>query len=221
MPTSYPDYPQGADLQAFLTPVADACRITLPTSIDYQQRVDSARQMFESQIGRVLLATTQTRRFDPPTNVRSTVDLQTDLVSVTSLTAQGVVKTEGTDFLPGPDNATQDGKPFRWIEFLGGIYWPAPLPPQMRRSVVITGPFGYSLTVPTLGYDAILAQAAVNCYPDLALAISRGLQMKRQGDTEEMYARGKGNGPLFEEMSSWQLRVAQGVNNLMVTEAGL
>ena len=221
MPSSYPDYPQGPDLQGFLEPVAAACRITLPTSIDYQQRIDQARQTFEQQIGRVLLATSQTRRFDPPTNVRGIVDLRTDLVSVTSLTVQGAAKVEGTDYLLEPYNSAQDGKPYRWIEFLSGIYWRFPLYVELRRSVVIVGMFGYALGVPTLGYDAILAQGAIDCYPDLALAISRGLQMKRQGDTEEMYARGKGNGPLFEEMISWQARVAQSINNLTPAEVGL
>ncbi len=220
MPASYPD---GTALQDFLQPVADALRITLPAGINYQSRIDSARQKFEGQIGRRILATTQTRSFDPPISPRLLLDLRTDLLSVSTLTVQGVAQVADTDYWLEPFDATQDGKPYRRVEFAVARwgYAGSPITAALRKCIVIAGLWGFSATVPDQGYDAILAQGAIDCYPELALAVSHGLQMKREGDVEAMYARGKGNGPLVEEMTAWQGRVADGVNNLLCVEVGL
>ena len=220
MPAGYPD---GTALQDFLQPVADALRVTLPAGIKYQSRIDSAKQKFEGVIGRRILATTQTRSFDPPISPRLLLDLRTDLLSVSSLTIQGVAQVAATDYWLEPFDAPQDGKPYRRVEFAVARWgWAGPpITAALRRCIVITGSWGYSATVPDQVYDAILAQGAIDCYPELALAVSRGLQMKREGDVEAMYARGKGNGPLFEEMSAWQLRVADAINNYLCVEVGL
>lgn len=212
--------PTGEDLKAFLEPVMLAVGKSLPKQVNYQDRADAARLYIEGQIGRPILATTQTRRYDPPTNVRRTLELGADLLSVSSLTVEGITMVENTDFVLEPYNAAADGKPFRWIVFTTRC-WPYRLMPTQFRSVVITGTWGLSTAIQAQLWQACLCQGAINCYPELALAISKGLQMLKEGDVEQMYARGKGNGPLVEEMAGWQLQVDQAINNALLVEVGL
>ncbi len=212
--------PDAEDLRAFLGPVMIVLGRNLPATIDYQTRIDAARNYIEGQIGRTLLPSTQTRKYDPPTNVRATLDLQADFLSISSLTVQGKAFVADTDYILEPYNADVDGKPFRWIVFLQPT-WPFPILLAQRRSVVITGVVGMAATMQAQAWDAILCQGAINCYPELALSISRGRQMQKEGDVEEMYARGQNTGPLLEEREAWALRVSQAITNLQVVEVGL
>lgn len=213
------DYPTGTNLQAWLLATGLFANIDVDpfARIDCDQHMRSAITWFEGQVGRKMLASTGTRRFDVPTGPRNILALDADLVSCTSLTVAGVAKTEGVDFWLLPDNANQDGKPFDAIEFALSFAFSN----LQRKSILITGTWGFGLTIPDDAWEGMVAQGAFLAYPQIAINISKGTQMRREGDVEEQYGRGQKTGPLVEEAAAWQMQAGAAVGNYLRVESWL
>jgi hypothetical protein len=176
-------YPTASDLERFL--IATGIVSTTPQSpftfLDLAQSVQTAKTSFEGRIGRVILAgASLPRTYDPPQFPRPILLLRAELAAFTSLTVGGVVKNLNTDFFLKPENADQIGHPWNAIEFVVPVY-------AARRSIVVTGQWGYGLTVTDQFWDAILCRSAHICYPHLAAAYSKGLVSWKEDDTSENY----------------------------------
>lgn len=99
--------------------------------------------------------TNSTRYYDGNGMTKLKID---DLRSITSLSVDGVALVENTDYYLYPLNATTDGKPYEWVELIqpetrlntnSRIAVTSPYVFERgQRNIVITGKFGYSITVP-------------------------------------------------------------------------
>lgn len=196
-------YPTAGDLQVLLT--ASGVLLDLSAGgliyLDLEGAVTAARQQFEELTGRTFLAYSQARRYDSPVNLRGILDLRADLLSLESVTAGGTALVSGRDFVLGPANADLNGRPWSWIEFIQ--LFRSGLSPQIRQDIRVTGSWGYSAQVPEDVWQAILAGAAARVAPQIALGISRGLLLWREGDVMEEYGRTPGTTPLVAEAGMW------------------
>ncbi len=181
-------------------------------SIDFDNAARVAVATIEEMIGRKFTpgATPSARLFDPPSNPnKGVISLRTDLCSASSvtITGGGSAMVLNTDFFLGPDNSDQmlnsEGisLPWSWVEFLnylpfGNLY-------TSRKTISITGLWCYATVVPETVWKAELAQAMKTIYPEMAMHISKGLLMWREGDVQEEYGRGVGSGPFATEKLIW------------------
>jgi hypothetical protein len=202
-------YPTASDLERFL--IATGIVSTTPQSpftfLDLAQSVQAAKTSFEGRIGRVILAgASSSRIYDPPMYPRPFLLLRAELAAFVSLTVNGVAKTLNTDFFMKPENADQVGRPWNAIEFTVPISGP-------RRSIVVTGQWGYGLTVSDQFWHAILCRAAYLCYPQLAAVYSKGLVSWKEDDTSENY----GEVPFSYMQKQWDEVYEDAVKNNMNT----
>jgi hypothetical protein len=213
----YTRYPNGDDLEALITSaglVANYPQVAW-SGFDWDGLALAGVKWFEGQVGRKMLAVSATRTFDVPTGTNRVLALRADLVSVSSLTVNGVNQVSGTDYFLQPDNSLGDGDPFAWIEFALWFGWNT-LP---RRAVSITGLWGFGTTIPADAWNGMLTRAAALACPAIALNIGKGLQSREAGDEKETYARGQGNGPLIEERAGWQAQADAAVGNYVRVES--
>jgi hypothetical protein len=128
--------------------------------------------------------------------------LDAGLVSLTSIltgyttTDAGTALTVNEDFWLMPEQAASEGAPYEWIEFVARQFGPP-------RSVVVTGKCGFCLELPADVFEAVLQWGLWLCYPELALAVSKGLYSARTLNSELRYAGG-GMGALSNESAAWQ-----------------
>jgi len=165
--------PTADDLQRYLAAAGliDVSPASPFTFVDLAQRVASAQSDFEGRIGRTLLATLGSRTYDPPTTtvLPQRLFLNADLAgNPTALSIGGIVKVLDADYFMGSENSDADGLPFQWIEFPNYVT-------AVRKSIVVTGYWGYALTIPDGAWAAMLARAAYLSHPELAAAITQGM----------------------------------------------
>jgi hypothetical protein len=198
---SHTVYPVGADLIAYLqasgivpTPVP------IPLlGVDWNSRQLRAVNQFEDQTGRKWIAQSATKIYDPPLNVKGILDLKSELIQLTSITVQGQPIVLNTDFYLGPNNNDQLATPQPWtyIEFLN--YFPSPGWPYIRRSISVTGLWGFSVTLPERCWGAMLDFGAYLSYPDLSLYVYQGrAKYKLDGALEEDFT-----GTLQKQAAAW------------------
>ena len=195
-------YPTESDLERYLiaTGIVNSAPQSPFTFLDLNQLVLAAKNNFEGRIGRTILATTQTRIYDPPSFPRVMLPLVDDLAQMTSLSVTGVVKILNADYFLRPENADVQQKPFNLVEFAVPIYGP-------RKCISITGFWGYSLAIPDGPHQSILARAAYLAQPQLAAAVSRGLVSWKEDDVSETY----GTDPLGFLRDQWDQLYEGGV----------
>lgn len=188
------DYPTEADLknEILSTGIIDDLTEAPVSRIPWATHLLAARQAVETATGRRFKAVVSTRKFDAPDS-GTVLKLDADLVSITSVSVGGQPKTLDTDYFGLPTNAPSDGKPYTLIEFACWL-------PQGRRNIEVTGPWGFSLEVPELAWDAILADAALRCVPALETAISNGLKSIKLG--QDSYTFGE-NGVFSVAAATW------------------
>ncbi len=153
MPHAAP--PTAADLTVLLT----AGGVTLPDAT-VENAVAAGIESFERDIGRVMLAgEASTRRFTPPSNTNE-LDLIGDLVPDDGITVEFTPRdstpttwTEGVDYWLLDEDAADRNRPYTRLLVRQGFFYP--FPPSYRRSIYITGPWGYGPTIPD---DAWLAE---------------------------------------------------------------
>ena len=175
-------YPNENDMERYL--VGGGLVFPTPQSpltfIDLRQHVLGAINNFEGRVGRTLLAASQTRTFDPPMFPRTKLPLVDDLAQMTSLSVAGTVKVLNVDYYLLPENADALGKPFNLVDFAVPIY-------GARKSVSITGLWGYATQIPDGPWNSILARAAYLAHPQIAAAVSKGLVSWKEDDVSETY----------------------------------
>ncbi len=176
-------YPVGSDVSTYLTECGFPVSANLTNMLDGYAL--SGKQMFETKVNRQILATTQTRKFDPPTYWNQALDLEGDLISASSVTAMGITQVAATDYLLGPYDALQRGQPYVWIEFLR--WWNSLQSWATKQSIVITGQWGWAATVPDDVWDAVIAAAILKGPATMVTmkASGGGINSFRTGDVQE------------------------------------
>lgn len=191
-------------------------------SIDFDNAARVAVSTIEEMVGRRFTpgATSSARLFDPPTNPnKGVISLRADLCSSSppTITGGGNPMVLNIDYYMGPPNADQmissEGisQPWSWVEFLnylpfGNLY-------TSRKTISITGLWCYATVVPEVVWKAELAQAMKTIYPELAIHVSKGVLMWREGDVQEEYGRGVGTGPFAMEKLTWDKLVQNAVDS--------
>ena len=188
-------YPTETDLERYLigTGIVNTTPQAPFTFMDLNEFVQAAKSNFEGRVGRAVLAVSQTRTYDPPMFPRTKLPLVDDLAQLTSLSITGVAKVLNTDFFLLPENADMLSKPFNLIDFAVPIY-------AGRKSISITGFWGYALVIPDGPWASILARAAMLAHPQLAAAVSRGFVSWKEDDVSETY----GTDPLGFLRDQWE-----------------
>lgn len=193
---TYTYYPNAAELYQFLlghgiTP-SQAMMSQLPRA------QNAANDHFEDLINRKLLAptATATRYFDPPVNMEKVLFLgegrDGDLASFTSLVydptdATAETLTQNTDFVLEPFNALANGGPYTMVRFKRR--WWGPVPMVQRRSIQITGRWGYSTTIGADVFDALLAGGASNVWTHVMQSTTGGRLGYKEQDISEDFGR--------------------------------
>ena len=196
---AYTTYPTDADLEAFLSNLS----LPVPPGLDLEAKIAAAIADWETATGwRPYLAARDadgnplatTRLFDPPGSSgagRSSpgrgarcLYLRAGLLSLTSLAVgvvpdptgnytdgigtAGTLLTQNLNFYLRPQDAGYRGEGFTEVEFLSPIR-------GVPQSVAVTGVWGRTLTLPGDVREAILQMAAMQCVPEMQMALSNGL----------------------------------------------
>lgn len=186
--------PTAWDLSLFLTAMGlDA------GTLDLQGAVTGALDAFQTATGRVMLAVSGVRLFDPPTNPSAALDLGEDLTGTPSeLTVGGTALVFGSGYRLLEPNAAARGKPYWAVQFGAPRLFGASNYPYWN-SISITGYWGYGLTIPNDAWAAILALAAIAVAPQLSIIIAGGLVKWTEADVTEDY----GAKPYSEQIALW------------------
>lgn len=165
-------YPIAADLKSFL----ENAGLTVATALNtwLGPAIVGAAADFEAETGRRMLAVTQTRYFDPPSDPRGLLRLEDDLSTFTSLAVGGIAQVLDTDFRLLPLNAVARGKPFDAVQFLVKRWVPLPAAAWFG-SIAIAGNWGMGSDIPDAVWLAVLAGGAVRMLPQLERALTGGL----------------------------------------------
>lgn len=196
-------YPAASDLDAFFVSTG---LISAPTdapyaSIDRVVKCAAASADFERRTRRAMIAQPSTRLFDVPWDRLGVLDVADDLLSVESIAVDGAMLQENLQYWLLPYDAVQKGRPYTHIEM---AFVPVPGPLTVyRRTVCVTGTWGYGTMIPDDVWTAVLVWAAALCAPELALNISGGVALWHEGDEEERYGGLGVAGPLAREASEW------------------
>jgi len=180
-------YPVSADLSAFLS-AAFSTRTGLTIgSFDLATAVVAGIDRFETETGRVMLATgTSARSFDPPTGGRQVLDLGEDLAAITSVVAQGVTQVALSDYRALPQNAPARGRPYNRLQLTQRYY--APLYPGLWNSVVVTGNWGFSATgIAEDAWLAMVAAGALWLLPEIVTQTTGGMTSWTEASVTEQY----------------------------------
>jgi hypothetical protein len=105
-----------------------------------------------------------------------------------------------------PVNNPARGWPYEFIEF----WTPVIGSPQ---SVVVTGKWGFSTTIPEDVFQSILAGAAWKIMSPAASKRSQGAAQRTQGEVSERYAAGKDAGAWAYECGLWRETWLEGIQS--------
>lgn len=148
-------------------------------------------------------AASSTRIYDWP--AAGVLNLDGGLVSLDSVSSGGLALTAGMQYVPKPDNAPARGRPFTSVVLRAGLSVPLGTAYALgyRRTVEVTGRWGFAAALPPDVFSAVLSYAAAQCVPELALSISRGRAELREGDAMYRFAS-SGVSPLSAERAQWE-----------------
>lgn len=203
-------YPTSAELQAFL----EGCGITVVASLSAQftNFLNSALAELENKINRTILApASETKYFDPPMG-RDQILFIPDMCSVTSvvytpLSGTSTTFTANDDYFLQPYDALSRYRPYTQIQF--DHKWYGPLLNGSRRSLAITGRYGYWTAIPDDIYQAVMYIAATNALMMAGASASAGVESKKIEDFEVRY----GNQPYNSLVTSWKGTVSEVIND--------
>jgi hypothetical protein len=197
------EYPSASDLDAFFvsTGLIASSSDTPYASIDRGSKCAAASADFERRTRRTMIAQSSTRLFDVPWDRLGVLDVADDLLSADTVMVDGATLVEGLQYWLLPYDAVQKGRPYTHIE-MAFIPTPGPLS-SYRRTVSVTGSWGYGTEIPDEVWGSVLAWAAALCAPEIALNISKGLALWHEGDEEERYGGLGVAGPLAREAAEW------------------
>lgn len=214
-------YPTGTDLQVFLVSASLISNPPTPAQgfMDYHSAMLAAVDEFERLTGYTPFlsdGTSTPRTFDGPGS--PILPLNAGLLSLTSLTINTTPYTQNQQFVLSPPDAANNRRPYTYLDFGSGWGGSAGnvgdwgfgfgVGSQVglgtlgtgRRSIVVTGVWGYSLTLPFDVKRALLHRGAVELAPDLMHAVSAGVSQRTEGDETVKYSA-----KLFgEQMAEWR-----------------
>lgn len=139
-----------------------------------------------------------------PTSITGVVDGNatgsvTGNATLTGTTA-GSSLIAGTSYWLRPQNAPQFYRPYKYIEF----QYPQWGNPQ---SILVTGRFGFSTTVPEDAWQAILYMAALSLLPSVELLAAGGLESVKLGNDSFNFVKG---GRLYGAIAEqWTAKVSK------------
>jgi hypothetical protein len=151
---------------------------------DLAGNVLRAAQDFERDAGRKMIAVSDTRTFDPPSNRYGRL-FTGDMTAVTTITFATQTLVVTTDYLAQPAQNPARGLPYFWIDFFRR--WGGPTPWAQREGLSITGLFGYAAQIPYDVWQAVLAKATVQMLPALMMQRSRGFKAWSEADVHQDY----------------------------------
>lgn len=201
-------YPINTDVQAFL--VASGFTVTAGQLAFMDEAAAAGQQIIERRCGRVFLGSgsNSTRYFDPPSTRSGRLRID-DLASLNTVTYQpsgqvtATTWTENTDFWVQPDNRAVKLLPITSLVLKQR--WSQPLSTAYRRSVIVSGQWGYATLAagfPEAVWTAMLAAGCLEVYEMIAQALTGGLLNWREADVQEDY----GVEPLRRLKDSWEAR---------------
>ncbi len=206
-------YPDSSDLGLLLT----AGGVSLDSAI-VENAVAAGIESFERDIGRVMMVPfsdemepaqiATTRRFTPPSNTNE-LDLIGDLlpdendgitVEFTPLNSTPTTWTEGVDYWLLDEDAQDRNRPYTRLLVRQGFFYP--FPPSYRRSIYVTGLWGYGLTIPddawlAMLYSSMLWLIDVGALAETGLVFRSG--WKEAVDSETFSAAG-----INDRVASWR-----------------
>ena len=179
-------YPADSDIESFIA----GCGITVPSGFDFVGSAQAAIDEFEDRTGRkpflidsndVVLTydapgkTAQSRTFWPISGGGRILNLGLGILSVTSITVNGVTKTANVDYRLRPYNAGANEEPYSMIEFTVPIWGPA-------GAVVITCKRGFATTLTEDVWKGVRALAGAILARDLLQGILWSPSTVKEGD---------------------------------------
>jgi len=203
-------YPAEADLVARLT-AADIDPTLLSLLQDFgatESAILAAIAEWESATDwkPYLAGSVTSRTFDAPVTISGGVAtsgmrlvLSPALLTLSSVRAAGRTLAQGVDFIPAPQNAANEGRPYQWIQFLT----PPPCGASGPGSIVVTGTWGAVAAIPDDVWNAIVQLAEHAISPELSLAISEGMLERKIGDSIKKFAGTGSAGPLDLQTRLW------------------
>jgi len=197
---AHANYPQAADLESYLRALGiltDVQMAALLSFLSLEEATAAARSEWESETGwRPFLADASpvTRYYDPqgPNFRPHTVgggyrlDLEAGLIALTSVIVDvdaespGTTLVSGEDFWLDPYNAAVMGLPYTAVLFVVRR-WGA------RRSIAVTGRFGFAETLPDDVWQCVLQKSAAVTFAALRERASAGLVEWKEADVSERY----------------------------------
>jgi hypothetical protein len=196
------DYPNATDLRAFMETLEIDGSLEIPANFSYADAIEAAITAWETDSGWFpFKATTRTVTFDPPgykpqnsgsqSGGSRILNLRLPLLSVSSLTIDGVSKVANQDFwlLKSPR------REHSWVVRFGYPIF------AMPNGISITGSFGYQATgVPVDVWEAILNRAVWGASDVLQLQLTGGVVKWDEGNAGEDY----GISPLSAQIRMWR-----------------
>lgn len=166
---------------------------------------EAGKDLIERACNRRFLAgSSEARYFDPPNNGR-TLFLDFEATTVTSVTLGGSTLTLNTNYWLLPYNYSAQGVPINRIDF--ATIFVAPLLAGNRRSIVVTGTWGYGATIPETVWQAMIYQAQLQLLPAIREIQNTGAEDWREADVAEKFGT--------QSSSAFLNRIAeQSMNNI-------
>jgi hypothetical protein len=198
-------YPTATDIENFIE--AGGITTTAGQQAFFASAALAGKQIIEQRTGRVFLGdgTNTTRYYEPPTTRSGRLYID-DLASLSTVTYQpsgqatATSWTLNTDYWVEPDNYAAKGLPITSLILRQG--WSQPLSGTYRRSVIVTGQWGYATLAagfPDAVWLAMLAAGCVAVYGSIAQALTGGMLGWKEADVQEDY----GVEPLKRLRDSW------------------
>lgn len=202
-------YPTATDVENFIE--AGGITTTSGQQAFFASAALAGQQIIERRCGRVFLGSgaNSTRYFEPPTTRSGRLYIE-DLASLNTVTYQPEGQATATtwvlneDFWLEPDNYAAHGLPITSLVLRQR--WPQPLATCYRRSVIISGQWGFATLAagfPDAVWFAMLAAGCLSVYGAIAQALTGGLLGWKEADVQKDY----GVEPLRRLKDSWEAQV--------------
>lgn len=184
-------YPTSSDLSSYL--MAHGFTSVQIESLGYAAALRAGIERVERATGRTFLASSSTtRRYDPPTDIMHTLQIE-DLSSSPTIVytpqdSTSETLTVNSDYWLYPHNALAEGLPYSRIQFFRS--WYSPLSSVFFRSLAITGYWGYGTTstgYPEDVYQAMLAASAIYLLPQIRNSIVGNVIEWKQADVSKKF----------------------------------
>lgn len=184
-------YPTATNLSTFLT--AAGFSTAFVAALDTTTNAAAGYQAIEKQCRRTFLAgSSAARLFDPPTGREGILfipDLATATTPTITYTPSGSTATTLTasdDYWLEPYHASSESLPYTRVRFLKR--WLQPVESTLRRSLSITGQWGWGTTFPDEVWLAMLQQGALGLMGSLQFRTTRGRSMWVEAGITEQFA---------------------------------